>query len=243
MHFGLFEAPEDSLAGAQLRAKQRMAEAASLSPGRRVLEVACGFGNTARYLARDHGVSVMATNIAEAQLEAGRAITAAEGLAERVSFAFGDYHELDFPDGSFDCWWCQEALLYAVDRRRVMAEAVRVVRPGGRIVFSDLLLSRAMDPEERAELTAELKATEIWWFSDWDRLLADMRLEVVERHDWSRHAPTTFERVEAALLAVAEEFAQRIGAEAVEGTKDRVRRQLEAARAGTLGWGFYALRR
>jgi sarcosine/dimethylglycine N-methyltransferase len=243
MHFGVFEAPGEPLARAQLRAKRRMAEAASLAPGKRVIEVACGFGSTARYLAHHHGVSVMATNIAEVQLEIGRAITAAEGLTDKVEFAFGDYHELGFAEASFDCWWCQEALLYAVDRRRVMIEAARVVRPGGRIVFSDLLLARTMDPAERARLTAELKATDIWWFSDWDRLLAEMQLEVVERHDWSAHTPATFERIEEALLAVAEEFAQRIGAEAVEGTKHRIRMQLEAARAGALGWGFYAIQR
>jgi len=185
----------------------------------------------------------MATNIAEAQLEAGRAMTAAEGLAERVTFAFGDYHELGFPDASFDCWWCQEALLYAVDRRKVLAEAVRIVRPGGRLVFTDLLLSRAMDAAKRARLTSDLKTTDIWWFSDWDALLDEMGLEVAERHDWSAHAPITFERVQQTLLSVADEFAARIGAEAVEGTKHRVRLQLEAARAGNLGWGFYAIRR
>lgn len=242
MHLGLFEDAGDMLADAQLRAKRRMAEAASLAPGSRVLEVACGFGATARHLARHHAVRVTATNIASAQIETARAITLAEGLSDKVEFAFADYHDLPYPDASYDCWWCQEALLYAVDKRRVMSEALRVLRPGGRIVFSDLLLARSMNPEVRARFAADLKASEMWWLTDWDRLLAEMGLRVIERQNWSAHTAPTFERVEQALASVAADFTRRIGAEAVGGTKYRVHMQLEAARAGHLGWGFYAIR-
>lgn len=241
MHLGLFAHADEALADAQMRAKRRMAAAAGLAPGGHVLEVACGFGGTARYLARHHGVTIAATNIAEAQLETARAIAAAEGLAGKIEFAFADYHDLSYPASSFDCWWCQEALLYAVDKRKVLAEALRVLRPGGRLVFSDLVLDRAMDGPARASFTAQLKAPDMWWFSDWDNLLSDMGLDIVERQDWSAHAAPTFERVEQALLSVADDFTQKIGAEAVEGTRFRVRMQLEAARAGHLGWGFYAI--
>lgn len=243
MHLGLFEHAGETLADAQLQAKRRMADAAGLAPGGRVLEVACGFGATARYLARHHAVTVTATNIAETQLETACAITVTEGLADKVQFAFADYHDLADPDASYDCWWCQEALLYAVDKRKVMSEALRVLRPGGRIVFTDLLLDRAMNVGSRASFTAHLKAPDMWWFSDWDRLFEEMALKLIERQDWSAHVAPTFERVEQALLSVADTFARQIGAEAVEGTKHRIRMQFEAAREGALGWGFYVIQR
>ena len=241
LHLGLFADAEEPLAAAQRRVKDRMAAAAAVGPGTRVIEVACGVGGTARHLAREYGALVHATNIAEAQLVEARELAQREGLSDRISFAFGDYHHLDAPSGAYDCWWCQEAFLYAVDKRRVLEQALRVVRPGGRIVFTDLLMTRAMPASEREWFTTELKAPNMWAFQDWDRLLGKMNIRLLERHDWSEHVPLTFARVADCLRSVRDEFAATIGREAVEGMENRIGMQLEAARAGRLGWCFYAL--
>jgi sarcosine/dimethylglycine N-methyltransferase len=241
LHLGLFAHADEPLAPAQRRVKDRMAVAAAIGPGTRVIEVACGVGGTARYLARECGARVHATNIAEAQLAEARDLTLREELGDRITFDFGDFHQLDAPSHAFDCWWCQEALLYAADKRRVLEEAVRVVRPGGRIVFTDLLLTRAMPSEDRERFAAELKAPPIWAIEDWDALLTGMHLRVLERQDWSGHVALTFARVAEALKSMREEFAERIGRDAVEGMEHRITLQLEAARAGRLGWCFYSL--
>ena len=241
LHLGLFADAHEPLASAQQRVKDRMAVAAAIGPGTRVIEVACGVGGTARHLAREYAAEVHATNIAEAQLAEARDLALLEGLGDRITFAFGDFHQLDAPSHAFDCWWCQEALLYAADKRRVLEEAVRVVRPGGRIVFTDLLLTRAMPAEERERLAVELKAPPIWAIEDWDALLAGMRFDVLERHDWSEHVALTFSRVAEALRSVRDAFAGKIGHDAVEGMEHRIAMQLDAARAGRLGWCFYSL--
>ena len=53
--------------------------------------------------------------------------------------------------------------------------------------------------------------------------------------------PLTFARVADSLRSVRDEFADRIGREAVEGMEHRIGMQLDAARAGRLGWCFYTL--
>jgi sarcosine/dimethylglycine N-methyltransferase len=241
LHMGLFADAGEPLAAAQQRVKDRMAHDAALRPGKQVIEAACGVGTTAIHLARRYGVTVHATNISEVQLAEARQAAAREGLSERVTFGFADYHALDAADHAFDCWWCQEALLYAIDKRRVLEEARRVVRPQGRIVFTDLLITRAMPESERLAFTADLKAPEMWAIEDWDRLLADMGFAVIERHDWQKHTVTTFENVQRALADVRDEYVGLIGAPAVEATEHRVGLQLDKARAGQLGWCFYAL--
>lgn len=241
LHMGLFARPDEPLAEAQLRVKEHMARLADLKPGRRVIESACGVGATARHLARTRGVTVRATNISEAQLDEARRTTEAEGLAGQVSYAFADYHDLPEPDSSFDCWWCQEALLYATDKRKVMEEARRVVRRGGRIVFTDLLVTNAMPAGLRARFVADMKAPNMGSIEAWDALLRDMRFKVLERQDWREHTVWTFENVARTLASVRDGYVGRIGREAVEGTEYRVNLQLERARAGELGWCLYAL--
>ena len=124
-HLGLFEDPAEPLLTAQMRANRVMAAAADLRPGQTVIETACGFGGTARYLAGEHGVRVHATNIAETQFVEARDLTQRAGLSHLVDYRYADYHELPFADSSFDVWWCQEALLYSVQKRRVFEEAIQ----------------------------------------------------------------------------------------------------------------------
>lgn len=243
LHLGLFESPEEPLLPAQMRAKRHMAAAADLKPGQTVIEAACGVGGTARYLAREHGVKVVATNITEAQLAEARVLAQRAGLSHLLEFRFADYHQLPFEDASFDTWWCQEALLYSVDKRRVLEEAIRVVRPGGRLIMSDLLLDESVRGAPRQQFTHQLKAPNMWSIERWDRLIGELPVELIERQDWAVHTRPTFERVLANLEAARQELLPRIGPEMVEGTFERLSIQLEMARAGKLGWCFYALRR
>jgi sarcosine/dimethylglycine N-methyltransferase len=243
LHLGLFESPDEPLLAAQMRANRVMAEAASFRAGQTVIEAACGVGGTARYLAETYGVQVHATNITEAQLAEARALTEKAGLAHLVDFRFADYHDLPFAAASCDVWWCQEALLYSVDKRRVLEEAMRVVRPGGRLIMSDLLLGEGVVGAEREGFTGKLRAPNMWSIRQWDALIAELPLKILARHDWAAQTVHTFRNVLANLEQARAEFLPRVGSEMVEGTFDRLSIQHEAAKAGHLGWCFYALQR
>jgi sarcosine/dimethylglycine N-methyltransferase len=243
LHMGLFQNSDEPLLDAQMRAKRHMADAAGLSAGRTVIEAACGVGGTARFLARNYGAIVHATNIAETQLAEARELTREAGLSHLADFRYADYHELPFDTASCDVWWCQEALLYSVDKRRVLEEAIRVVRVGGRLILSDLLLAESITGAERERFTTTVRAPNMWSIERWDALIAEMPVKVLERQDWAPHTILTFQHVLANLERVAEEFSRRVGPEIVKGTFERVTVQHEAARAGKLGWCFYALQR
>ena len=80
IQFGVYGRPETDLEGAVVESKRRMAEIASIKPGARVLEVASGWGATARYLARAHGARVTATNIEADHLDSCRKLAEMAGL-------------------------------------------------------------------------------------------------------------------------------------------------------------------
>lgn len=66
-----------------------------------------------------------------------------------VGFARGDMHRLPFPDASFDQVLALACLTYATDPARVVAEAARVLRPGGSLVAATLLRHGQCEPRER----------------------------------------------------------------------------------------------
>ncbi len=109
----------------------------ALKPGERVLDVACGSGNTAIPAARA-GAVVTGADIATNLLEQGRARAAAEGLT--IQFAEGDAENLPYDDASFDVVVTMFGAMFAPRPEVTAAELIRVCRPGGRIAMANWTL-------------------------------------------------------------------------------------------------------
>ncbi|HEY1605667.1 MAG TPA: cyclopropane-fatty-acyl-phospholipid synthase family protein [Allosphingosinicella sp.] len=88
-----FTGPDASLDQAQAAKKAHIAAKLRLSPGQRVLDIGCGWGGMALFLARAAGVAVHGITLSEQQLQVARARAEAEGLADRVTFALTDYRD------------------------------------------------------------------------------------------------------------------------------------------------------
>jgi ubiquinone/menaquinone biosynthesis C-methylase UbiE len=92
----------------------------------RVLEVGCGWGELAEWLARDTAAQVVAVDLSERMVELARA----RGVDAQV----GDVQELPFADGSFDVAVAAWMLYHVPDLDRGLSELARVLRPGGILV-------------------------------------------------------------------------------------------------------------
>jgi SAM-dependent methyltransferase len=102
--------------------------------GRRVLEVGCGAAMCSRWL-RTRGAEPVALDLSAGMLRHARAAAARVGVA--VPLVLADAQRLPFADGSFDLA-CSAfgAIPFVADSAAVMREVARVLRPGGRWVFS-----------------------------------------------------------------------------------------------------------
>jgi demethylmenaquinone methyltransferase/2-methoxy-6-polyprenyl-1,4-benzoquinol methylase len=148
-------------AGLHHRWRARAVEEARVGPGSRVLDVATGTGDLALELARRvaPGGEVVGSDFSERMLERARAKAGAAGLAEAppaaasapaaaqhrpatVRFESGDALALPYADDSFDAATVGFAVRNFADLPRGLAELVRVVRPGGRVVVLEFTTPR-----------------------------------------------------------------------------------------------------
>jgi SAM-dependent methyltransferase len=113
---------------------EKFIERRSIKPGMRVLDVACGTGNTAIPAAKT-GASVTGVDIATNLLEQGRVRASNEGV--NIRFDEGDAEALPYPDSSFDLVVSMYGAMFAPRAERVAAELVRVCRPGGEIAMAN----------------------------------------------------------------------------------------------------------
>jgi len=110
-------------------------ERTGIAPGRRVLDVGCGFGLETLRLARrvQPGGAVTGIDLSEDFVAEARRRATAAGLD--VDLVPGDAEALPFPDDAFDVTRAERVLIYLDDPHRALAEIARVTRPGGRIAL------------------------------------------------------------------------------------------------------------
>lgn len=108
-------------------------------PGVRVLDVGCGIGGPARYLARHRGARVTGVDLTPEFVEVARELTSRCGLAEVVDFQVGNALELPIPDGSVDAVCLLHVGMNIEDKPRLFAAVRRVVRPAGWFAIYDVM--------------------------------------------------------------------------------------------------------
>jgi ubiquinone/menaquinone biosynthesis C-methylase UbiE len=111
-------------------------KAASLQPGERILDVACGTGLIARLAAEQVGRdgSVTAIDVSPDMIDVARATPSP--AAPPIDWHVGDATALPLPDDAYDVVLCQMGLMFIEDRTAAVSEMRRVLAPGGRIVVN-----------------------------------------------------------------------------------------------------------
>ena len=143
---------------------------AHLLPGERVLDLGSGSGMdvfAAASLVGPAG-SVTGVDITPEQLAKSERLR----RGEHVSFQRARIEELPFADGSFDAVISNGVINLSADKRRVFAEAARVLRPGGRLALADIVTERRI--AARTSCQADLWAACIAGASQRDLYLADI---------------------------------------------------------------------
>jgi cyclopropane fatty-acyl-phospholipid synthase-like methyltransferase len=109
-----------------------------LAPGKILLDVACGAGGPALRIAAATGCSIVGIDAHKEALTTAGSLAAQRGLAERAEFRGIDATGLlPFSDASFDAITCIDAINHFSDRPRVIAEWARLLKLGGRLLFTD----------------------------------------------------------------------------------------------------------
>ncbi|MBA4783531.1 MAG: methyltransferase domain-containing protein [Rhizobiales bacterium] len=121
-------------------ATAELAGAADLKAADRVLDLGCGVGGPARYLASTFGCHVTGVDLSPSFIEAADYLTARCGLEDQVTFRVGDALRIPFVNGSFDCVFLQHVAMNIADRAAFYAEVRRVLKPGGRFAAYDIVL-------------------------------------------------------------------------------------------------------
>jgi arsenite methyltransferase len=131
----------DSFHPGGLSLTERLGRLLELDPKQRVLDVAAGQGTSARFLARRFGCQVVGLEYGREALAPARDAACRAGLNGQVCFVQGDAEAQPFAGGVFDAVLCECAFCLFPNKVAAAADWAHVLKPGGWLGLSDLVLS------------------------------------------------------------------------------------------------------
>jgi sarcosine/dimethylglycine N-methyltransferase len=241
IHVGLYDEGPD-ITAASRRTVERMAARAGTLQGKRVLDLGSGYGGAARVLAGEHGANVTCLNLSAVENERNRALTREAGLDGKVSVVDGSFDSVPFEEASFDLAWSQDAILHAPDRRAVLDEIARVLKPGGELIFTDPMQADALsDPSPLKPIYDRIHLSDLASIGFYREELSARGFEEVSVEELTGHMRTHYTRVSEELDARRDE----IGAS--NAFVDRMLKGLghwvSGADDGLLAWGIMHFRK
>ncbi len=168
-----------------------LAQQAGIGAGQKGVDLCCCNGAGMRFLTRFANVdSMVGVDATATVVERGAARCAEEGLADRIRFVHADVCDSGLADSDSDFVWGEDAWCYVIDKAKLIEEAVRIVKPGGTIAFTDWIEGPSgLTREESDRFCGFMKFHNVQNLGGYKQLLEANGCDVLEAIDTERFGP------------------------------------------------------
>jgi SAM-dependent methyltransferase len=211
--------------GFHIRGREATVELANLAgfrQGSRVLDIGCGLGGSVRYLAGERQCQAMGLEVTREYVETARALAEYVGLSEKVQFVSGDALEIPFVDSSFDGVWTEHTQMNIGNKSRFHCEVARVLKPGGRFVFHDILQGEGGEPYYPLPWANDASLSDLATGEAVRGLLRDARLSILA---WEDKSQKSLEWLDAVTAKRKKEGRSPLGLHLLMGENAKVKSQ------------------
>lgn len=193
VHHGYWISGKESADEAVLNLTHLVAERAGIASGSRVCDIGCGYGATALILAREYGAHVTGITVSRKQFEIAQ--SAAKATANST-FMLADALENGLGAASFDSVIAIESSEHMPDKRQFFAEALRLLRPRGRLVIAAWLTRERPHAVERKLLLepicVEGRLPSLASATEYQEMLSDAGFREIDRADLTTRVQKTW---------------------------------------------------
>jgi len=233
-HFGYFRNGNENFEEALNNHTDIVAEMAHLDEANHVLDIGCGICAPAIRIAERHGCHITGVNISGEQVRQGRALVKEHGFSDRIDVIQGNALKLDLDDSSFDTILCIEVAgdicVKDDQKRQLINEMYRVLKPGGYIGFSDLVFTGVPSKDEERAMRMILYHEGAELVTNWPAFFEEGGFTIRKRTDIIKDTMKTWDHSLSVYETRALEVEQRYGRRIARRTMDHLRRIPEILR-------------
>ncbi|WP_026185928.1 methyltransferase domain-containing protein [Thioalkalivibrio thiocyanodenitrificans] len=244
IHVGLYESDDEPIFDASRRTVAHMGDLlGEPSSDMHILDLGAGYGGSARYLASTFGCRVVALNLSEVENERNREKTRAHHLDKLIEVVDGSFESVPYPDASFDVVWSQDAILHSGNRRQVIKEVARLLKPGGVFIFTDPMQTDDCPEGVLEPILARIHLDTLGSPSFYREACAAEGLEEIGFEEHAEQLPRHYGRVLRETEAKEDSLKGEISEEYIQRMKKGLGHWIEGGRNGHLTWGIFRFRK
>lgn len=239
IHIGLYKTPDEAIAKASERTVQALMDLAGQPPNESyVVDLGSGYGGAARRIAKQWQANVHAINISSVENNRNRKLNQKQGLDSQITVHDASFEDVPLPDGIADLVWSQDAILHSGDRRKVMKEISRLLKPGGVFVLTDPMACDDIDMDTLNPILKRIHLSDLATpnsYRDWadeSGMFRDVWLERTEM--LVRH----YSRVREELRSRRDELATKISLDYLRRMEVGLGHWIDGGKQGRLCWGL-----
>jgi ubiquinone/menaquinone biosynthesis C-methylase UbiE len=189
-------APVDEFHVRGHEATVELARLAALKPGTQVLDVGCGLGGSARYLAVEYDCRVTGIDLTQEYVDVANVLADMVGLSNKVAFRQASALEMPFDAGTFDAVWTQHVQMNIEDKHAFYREMSRVTKSNGMLVFHDIFEGKGGPVHYPVPWAEEPSISFLAAPEEVRKILESLGLVV---HDWVDKSEPSLRWIEAAM--------------------------------------------
>ena len=193
LHHGYWIRGDETKEQAQVQLIEHLAQAAGIAPGRRILDVGCGFGASSIYLARNYNAEATGITISPVQVEMANKAASAENV--KAKFLLMDAQAMNI-DQSFDVVWSVESISHYQNREGFFTSAAKLLKPGGTLAIIDWFKKENLKQAEYEKFIHPIEKgmlVELQTMEEYKTVLASNRLQIMQSQVLNKNCAKTWD--------------------------------------------------
>ena len=204
-----------------------------------MLDIGSGYGGAARYLADTFGCAVTALNLSEKENERNRELNVERGLSDKITVVDGSFEAIPADDQTFDIVWSQDAILHSGHREKVLQEVARVLKPGGRFIFTDPMQSDECPEGVLQTILDRIHLSTLGSPKFYRNTLSTFGMTEVSFEEHTQQLINHYSSVLQETKNRQQELEKAVSPDYIERMKDGLVHWIEGGEKGYLCWGIF----
>jgi len=181
---------------------------------------------------------VTCLNLSESQNRRNQDLNRAQSLHLLINVVDGSFEDITLPDGLIDVVWSQDAMVHSANRDQVVAEAYRVLEPGGHFIFTDLMQSEDIPKGVSGPVLDRIHLDSLGSFEFYWKEARKLGFELMSIQNMSKHLVTHYDRVLQETEKQYEHITELCGKDYIDRMLEGLKHWVNAGNEGHLNWGI-----